>query len=57
MKVLMHIEFVETLEKTEKYRKETRKGLVNDVDLIQQPIVSNILWIHQKMIHLQFKNF
>lgn len=48
MKVLMHIEFIETLENTEKYRKETREGLVNDVDLIQQPIVSNILWIHQK---------
>lgn len=57
MKVLMHIEFIETLENTEKYRKETRKGLVNDVDFIQQPIVSNILWIHQKMIHPQFKNF
>lgn len=28
MKMLMHIEFVETLENTEKYKRETRKDLL-----------------------------
>lgn len=49
MKVLMHIKFMiiaETLKNTEKHRRKTRKGFDNDVDLIQQPIVSSILWFH-----------
>ena len=58
MKVLMDIKFMvimEAWENTEKHRRETRKGFDTDVDLIQQPVVSNVLWIHQKII-CQFKN-
>ena len=46
---------IEAWENTEKHRRETRKGFDTDVDLIQQPVVSNVLWIHQKII-CHFKN-
>lgn len=56
----MHIKFmviIETLEITEEYTKETRKGFDNDVGLIQQPIVNSILWIHKKwFINLKMFN-
>lgn len=43
MEVLMYIKFmvrfiIETLQNTEKYRRKTRKGFDNDVDLFLQPI-------------------
>lgn len=48
---------VETLEITEKYIRETRRGFVNDVGVIQQPIVNSILWIHKKLfINLKMFN-